>query len=376
MTDRWALVASRPVMRTLTLCLATALLYCCSEQTPVVHDSAPARLSEWQLFSLVGGALTPVPAALAIRPASTLFTDHAQKLRTLWIPDGAQASVIDGELNYPTGTVLSKTFYYPRADADKVLVSDDQRATRIDLSANRIIETRLLVRGEEDWQAYPYVWNDEQSEAFLRIAGSSIPLSLQFDQAGLVDTNFTYFVPNQNQCAGCHQRETPDGPLKPLGARLQQLASSFQASDSFSQLTVLRERGWLSETPAVQSATDWADESATVHDRALAYLNINCAHCHNPQGAADTSGLILDGTHKSLTELGVCKPPVAAGGGAGSLQYGIVPGDAEASILIYRMQSLAPDEMMPELGRSLVHEEGLELIRQWIDGISARPCSE
>jgi hypothetical protein len=34
--------------------------------------------------------------------------------------------------------------------------------------------------------------------------------------------------------------------------------------------------------------------------------------------------------------------------------------------LIYRMNSLAPDEMMPELGRSLVHHEGLELIRHWI----------
>jgi hypothetical protein len=50
----------------------------------------------------------------------------------------------------------------------------------------------------------------------------------------------------------------------------------------------------------------------------------------------------------------------------GDLQFSIVPAAPEKSILIYRMNSLAPDEMMPELGRSLVHHEGLELIRHWI----------
>ena len=64
--------------------------------------------------------------------------------------------------------------------------------------------------------------------------------------------------------------------------------------------------------------------------------------------------------------MGVCKPPVAAGGGAGDLQYGIVPGDPDNSILHYRVASTKPDEMMPELGRSLVHEEGVALLREWI----------
>jgi hypothetical protein len=57
---------------------------------------------------------------------------------------------------------------------------------------------------------------------------------------------------------------------------------------------------------------------------------------------------------------------VAAGGGAGDLLYGIVPGIPEESILIYRMNTTAPDEMMPELGRSLIHNEGVELIHSWI----------
>jgi len=112
------------------------------------------------------------------------------------------------------------------------------------------------------------------------------------------------------------------------------------------------------------------DESLDTDTRALAYLNIHCGHCHNPNGAADTSALLLDGSHDISINLGVCKPPVAAGGGAGDLLYGIVPGIPEESILIYRMNTTAPDEMMPELGRSLIHNEGVELIHSWISQLS------
>ena len=94
---------------------------------------------------------------------------------------------------------------------------------------------------------------------------------------------------------------------------------------------------------------------------------MHCGHCHNKDGAADTSALLLDGSHDLAINMGVCKTPVAAGGGAGDKRYSIVPGSPEESILIYRMLSDQPDEMMPELGRSLVHDEGIELIHSWIE---------
>ena len=58
--------------------------------------------------------------------------------------------------------------------------------------------------------------------------------------------------------------------------------------------------------------------------------------------------------------------PVAAGRGSGHLRYDIVPGKPNQSILVYRFDSTDPAVMMPELGRTMVHKEGLELIRQWI----------
>ncbi|GIT64264.1 MAG: hypothetical protein Ct9H300mP22_6640 [Gammaproteobacteria bacterium] len=46
--------------------------------------------------------------------------------------------------------------------------------------------------------------------------------------------------------------------------------------------------------------------------------------------------------------------------------YSIVPGNPDRSILLYRMESDEPDEMMPELGRSIIHKEGINLIERWI----------
>jgi hypothetical protein len=67
------------------------------------------------------------------------------------------------------------------------------------------------------------------------------------------------------------------------------------------------------------------------------------------------------------TVYGINKPPVAAGKGSGGRKVDIKPGDANASILWYRMQIQDPGERMPELGRNLAHKEGVALIKEWIN---------
>ena len=46
--------------------------------------------------------------------------------------------------------------------------------------------------------------------------------------------------------------------------------------------------------------------------------------------------------------------------------YDIVPGRPDESILAYRIASTHPGVMMPELGKRLVHDEGVALVREWI----------
>lgn len=364
------MITTRKAVLGATLISLGAALSACSEAPPTFHASdSPSRLSDWGLFTLDSNALTPKGDTLVFRPANQLFSDYAQKLRTLWIPDGSQATTVNGEIEYPVGTVVSKTFYYPTNTEGNPVYEAEVTGQSVTLANNRLMETRLLVRRDSGWDAFPYVWNDDETEAFLRVAGTSEPLNLT---TATGEEDFLYFVPNENQCAGCHVTEHPDGDMHPLGAIATQLAASFNypSDNNESQLQALIDRGWLDSMPDIETPTAWRDNNASSEDRSLAYLNMNCGHCHNPNGAADTSNLILNGAHEQLVNMGVCKPPVAAGGGAGDRLYSIVPGEPQDSILLYRMQSSEPDEMMPELGRSLIHQEGVDLLSQWIEQLN------
>src|SRR3546814_5488898 len=80
---------------------------------------------------------------------------------------------------------------------------------------------------------------------------------------------------------------------------------------------------------------------------ARAYLDANCAHCHRPGATASNSGLDLRWEQDDPHSYGVFKRPVAAGRGAGGLEFSIVPGEPDRSILLHRMNSIEPGVAMP-----------------------------
>jgi len=123
--------------------------------------------------------------------------------------------------------------------------------------------------------------------------------------------------------------------------------------------------GW-DASQSLEAVAEWDDDKADLHKRSMAYLDVNCGHCHNPQGAAHTSGLTLLADSPVGLALGVYKATVSAGLGTGGHQYSIVPGHPDKSIMIYRMNSLEPGAMMPEVGRRMIHKEGVQLISDWI----------
>jgi hypothetical protein len=113
----------------------------------------------------------------------------------------------------------------------------------------------------------------------------------------------------------------------------------------------------------------WTDTSATVEQRARAYLDVNCAHCHSEKGFARTTGLFLDVSETRPSSLGYCKPPVAVGEASGGFLYDVVPGDPDHSILTYRLASTGASVMMPQIGRGVVDKAGLQLVRDWVTGL-------
>jgi uncharacterized repeat protein (TIGR03806 family) len=358
--------------------LAALLSGCARAPEPPVHyfaDGRPAHLSDWHVLFRDSSALRLNHAVVPYDLNSPLFSDYAHKLRTVWMPKGTAARYKStASFDFPVGTILSKTFYYPRAASGEVKVlrtydqSQDFSGEGLDLSRVRLVETRLLVRREHGWEALPYVWNAAQTDADLARTGDEVLLELV--APGEPSEAFTYVVPNENQCAGCHVTDVSVKALEPLGLKARHLNRDYPyASGAENELTHLVKVGYLTAVPPLTDVprnANWRDTTQSLDARARAYLDVNCVHCHSATGPANTTGLSFDPTVATDRHLGVCKPPVAAGRGTGDHMIDIVPGRPDDSILPYRLASSEPGVMMPEQGRGTVHREGLALIRDWI----------
>jgi uncharacterized repeat protein (TIGR03806 family) len=360
-------------------CAVAALASCSRAPAPVnfVADGKPEHLSDWHVLSVSGGRLAPNAGVLPYDLVTPLFSDYAHKLRTVWMPAGQSAKYsADKAFDFPVGTILSKTFYYPRTSGaagahDAVLETYDAEpgtpAAGLDLSRVRLVETRLLVRRTGGWTALPYVWNADQTEADLARTGDAKALELVDAQGH--GQEFTYVVPNENQCASCHVTNLKAGEFTPLGPKARNLNRTLAYADgSENQLARWARAGFLTGVPAgeLPRAADWRDVQQPIAERARTYLDVNCAHCHQTGGTASNTSLRLDALGPADWSLGLCKPSVAAGKGTGDRIHDIVPGQPDDSILPFRLASTEGGVMMPELGRNTVHKEGVQLIREWI----------
>lgn len=118
-------------------------------------------------------------------------------------------------------------------------------------------------------------------------------------------------------------------------------------------------------------ASSESDELDHQDGMARAYLHANCGYCHNPNGLAASSGLMLDFEERDSGRLGLCKRPVADGVSSAWGRFDIDPGHPERSLMVGRMSSLAPGFAMPEIGRSVVDAEGVSIISAWISRMYA-----
>ncbi len=329
--------------------LATILVVvACSKSGPnmqVILAEKPApSLADYGLFK-DAGANTPLKQVLPYDLVNPLFTDHAEKTRFIYVPKGqtAKYSATD-TLGFPVGTVLVKTFAY----------APDMRAP--DKGAYKV-ETRLLIHKQNGWVAAPYVWNAAQTEANYAPIGARMQIQTIAPDGEKLD--FTYAVPNANQCKTCHQS---GHDILPIGPKARNLNHE-------GQLAAWLEKGLIDKLPAeiaTVTVPPAFDTSFGLNARARAYLDINCAHCHKPDGSASNSGLMLEWGETDPTRIGIGKRPTAAGRGSGGFLTVIVPGDPDNSIMTFRMNSTKAGIAMPELGRTLEHKQGVALIREWI----------
>ena len=328
-------------------------------------------LSEYHFF--IGDLKKQIPSlnVLPFAPASALFSDYAHKKRFVWMPIGSKATYNgdDKVLELPVGASLVKTFYY-----DNVQPSN----------TTRIIETRVLIRKTTGWIFADYVWNAAQTEAYLDLNGSFTNVAWKDENNVIKSTN--YRIPADSQCIICHkQKQTVDGTevtkFIPIGIKPQNLNWNYNyTSGSKNQLEKWVEKGYLENNfsyPTVNNTTvDYSDTSKSLEFRARSYVDANCSHCHQVDRHCDYRPMRFDfkdtGSSDGLINMGACVNTSDLQDFPQELDKIVTPGNINKSMMYYRLNTTNEMYRMPLHGRTIIHDEGIELIEQWIN--SLHPC--
>ncbi|HRP54251.1 MAG TPA: hypothetical protein PLI97_12200 [Fluviicola sp.] len=317
-------------------------------------DEVPyQKLSDYRFFKSPMKNQIPNDRVLPYLTASTLFTDYAHKNRFIWMPLGVKASY-NGDhdiLDFPVGTVLIKNFYYEHMNPS---------------NETKIIETRVMILKSTGWIFAEYVWNDAQTEAYLDMNGSYKNISF-VENGESKSTN--YRIPSEMECLTCHK---DNNKAIPIGPKPQNINFDYTYSDgSMNQLQKLINVGYLENNlPGnIVSIIDYNDETQPLRLRLRSYLDINCAHCHRQNSHCSYRPLRFAFSETTDSQnMGICVEPEEQL--SPTLVNIIVPGNVNKSMMHFRMSSTAEENRMPLLGRTLVHEEGVQLLEDFITSIN------
>lgn len=330
------------------------------------------NLSEYKFFEGEMKLLNPSLDVLPYEPSSSLFADYAHKKRFVWMPKNTKAT-FNGDSNpleLPVGSVLIKNFYY------------DNVQNITPAGGRRILETRLMIRRADGWLFANYVWNEEQTEAVYDMGGSFVEVQFQ-DNDGLTQS-VNYRIPADYQCIVCHKSKFWDGTQEiathiPIGIKPQNLNFNYNyGSESKNQLQKWIDYGYLEggfSLPSAQNTVvNYEDTSKSLEQRARAYFDANCAHCHDEKGHCDYRPMKFRHVNTAdLVNMGVCVDTEDIQDYP-ELNKIIAPGNPEASMLYFRVNTVDEAYRMPLHGRSIIHTEGVSLIRDWINSLDSDMC--
>jgi uncharacterized repeat protein (TIGR03806 family) len=297
---------------------------------PVIPEFRPT-LSELNLYVGDLNNLNITPYGFEYDLNSKLFTDYATKQRFFVLPTGEKLTYNgEGLPIFPNNSIIVKTFYYNIDDRDITL-------------GQKIIETRLLIKIDGSWETGDYKWNDAQTEAVLDLAGSIVPVSW-IDSEG--ETNsVNYEIPSNTDCFTCHQTS---GSTTPIGPKMRTINFDFNGSNQIQQLIDNDMLDGLTDPTGISLLPRWDDTSVSLDRRARAYMDINCAHCHTPGGFCEEDSTLRLSYETPFAESAISE---------------------RRNSILTRIQNAIPEYGMPLIGRTIVHEEGIDVLIDYINSL-------
>nr|MBV6629661.1 PQQ-dependent sugar dehydrogenase [Oceanococcus sp. HetDA_MAG_MS8] len=317
----------------------------CSDDTCA---AIPQKLSQTGIFSSLA-PLKAQPGMIPYEVNTELWSDGAVKQRWFAIPEQRTiAYSSDGAWVFPEGSVLVKHF------AMDLNLTDESNALTP-------LETRILLKRVDGWLGFSYAWNEEHTDAELLSGPLALQLAITTAEG---PTQQTYDIPSRAECISCHNGSTGFA----LGLKTAQLNRSYDyPAQTMNQLLALSEVALLSPAPgapdnlAVMPAID--DPDFTLEDRARAYLDANCASCHNPDVPLRST---IDLRYEvPLAETNLINQPATLDDFGIDEAKLVAPGVPENSVLLLRMQA-TDDRRMPPLASHVIHTDATQLIAQWV----------
>ncbi|MFZ5828740.1 MAG: PQQ-dependent sugar dehydrogenase, partial [Planctomycetota bacterium] len=312
-----------------------------------IREAFPKKLSDTGFF-VPGKGHTPVPGLIPYQVQVPLWSDHADKLRYIALPKSRSVGFQRQQYwDLPEGSVIVKTFLM---NLDRVAGRDP-----------KLLETRLLVHSPAGWAGYTYVWNDEETEAYLIDGAQTKELTVRTAEGPMTQQ---WYFPSREDCLSCHTRSTKFV----LGLNTRQFNGPAPDDASVNQIERLARLQVFAKDPPPPSRLDayphWETKDGTVDALARAYLDANCAMCH-AKGA-------LRAEKPDFSYYTPLKQTLLVNRKAGQGQLGpensrlITPGSPELSEVYHRM-AVRGQRQMPPLATNLPDKEALEVLRKWIE---------
>ncbi|MES2617394.1 MAG: hypothetical protein V4613_05920 [Bacteroidota bacterium] len=327
---KWISIKPKLLTATLILFSICFIYQSCQKESLVSPDKTTLRiqkLSEYGIYVGNPSDLIPSTDYKLYELSSQLFTDNAEKQRLIKLPIGTTMSVIDnGLLSFPEGTLIVKTFYY----------FNDKRNPTL---GKKLIETRILELKEGKWIAGTYMWNDAQTDANLISTGLNKTINW-IDNTGNGNV-ISYQIPSNLDCKTCHNSNKN---VMPIGPKVHNLNFSVTRNNaSVNQLIHLHNEGICDSINPDNylSLPNYNNASKTLEERGRAYLEINCAHCHNDKGFASKF------RYRMNYEVDINTSKIKEG--KASIKYMMEKGD------------------MPKIGTTVIDKAGLELIKKYLE---------
>jgi glucose/arabinose dehydrogenase len=210
------------------------------EPAPTIEraNEFPRRLSETGLFASLKEH-TPAAGLIPYSVNAPYWSDGAQMERFIGLPGDSPLQFKEKEpWVFPEGTVLVQNVALDIAAGNA--------------ATHKWIETRVLLFQENEWAAYSYRWNDEQTDAELLPSSGDDREFVVRRGSSLTNSTLNWHYPSRTECLTCHSRQAGFA----LGMNVWQMNRDHDyGTASANQLATLEHLGALRESLAEYAAT-------------------------------------------------------------------------------------------------------------------------